>query len=114
MNAIQKIQAVLTPDLLSKKYKGESHPLGGHCYVATEALYHALGGKASGFKAFVARDGDRTHWWLQRSAEERLDVTAPQYTDLGLTPPYEFGRGCGFLTKTPSHRARTVLERAKL
>lgn len=39
---INDIKRNLTPDLLSKQYKKSKFPLEGHCYVATETLYHIL------------------------------------------------------------------------
>lgn len=111
MTLIRRIQRVLTPDLLSKKYQTETHPLGGHCYVAAEALFHAMGGKDAGLMAYVASYDGCTHWWIQKG-QRRYDPTKQQYTDLGLEPPYHLGRPCGFLTKQPSKRAQLVLKRA--
>lgn len=113
MTLIRRIQRVLTPDLLSKRYQAEQHPLGGHCYVAAEALYHAMGGKEAGLVAYVASVDNTTHWWIQKG-QRRYDPTKLQYTDLGLEPPYHLGRPCGFLTRQPSKRAREVLRRAGL
>jgi hypothetical protein len=109
---IRRIQRVLTSDLLSKKYAAETHPLGGHCYVAAEALFHAMGGKEAGLTAYVASYDGCTHWWLQDARGRKYDPTKPQYTDLGLEPPYHLGRAGGFLTKQPSKRAKLVLDRA--
>ena len=71
---IRKIQRALSSDLLSRAYREKSgvHPQAGHCYVAAEALYHALGGKKTGLTAQVARDPQGgTHWWL-RDARGRI------------------------------------------
>jgi len=95
----------------------------GRCYVAAEAVYHAIGGKASGWVpqvmrlpgGFALRDGScvyaATHWYL-RSADGLyvLDPTVHQFTE---APGY-YGRGCGFLTKGPSRRARELLREAGL
>ena len=111
---IDAIQAVLSPDLLKKEYreKNRDNPLYGHCYAASEALYHLLGGKNSGWKPHCGRDEQNvTHWWLANAAGERLDPTAGQYTSVGLTPPYEAGRGNGFLTSKPSKRAQVIIGR---
>lgn len=103
---IAKIQAALTPDLL----KGDwgSHPHAGHCYVASEALFHLTGKVMKPCRATDERG--ISHWWLETNGEI-IDVTARQYTDLGLTPPYSRGKGSGFLTREPSKRARTLMER---
>jgi hypothetical protein len=112
-----RIQRALAPDLLSKGYRDRpaAHPTAGHCYVASEALYHALGGKAAGLTPQVGRDClGGTHWWLRDSTGTVLDATAEQYTAQGLVPPYATGRGAGFLTKDPSRRARELMQRAGL
>lgn len=114
---IARIQAVLTPDLLSKtyRYRETQHPVAGHCYIAAEALYHHLGGKAAGLTPQVARDPDGgTHWWLLDKSGKVIDPTKEQYTECGKQPPYEAGRGAGFLTRQPSRRARLILQRAGL
>ncbi len=112
---IARIQAALTPDLLSKTYQScaNDHPVAGHCYIAAEALFHALGGKAAGLTAQVAKDPTGgTHWWLKDAKGARWDPTQEQYTDFGLEPPYAEGRNVGFLTRKPSRRARLILSRA--
>ena len=42
---VKKLQSHLTDDLRRPPYKGSSNPLTGHCYVASEALYHLLGSR---------------------------------------------------------------------
>ncbi|MEA1938889.1 MAG: hypothetical protein U9N14_07350 [Pseudomonadota bacterium] len=108
---IAAIQAVLTPDLLSPKYKGEAKngPLSGHCAVAAEALWHMLGGFRSGTVPHWAPDGDGTHHWLVRKSDgERLDPTAGQYDG---PPPYDKGVAFGYMTRCPSARAQCVIDR---
>jgi hypothetical protein len=108
---IKQIQSVLTPDLLKPEWRidwSPDNPLHGHCYAASEALYHLLGGKRAGW---MATHGEG-HWWLEnRSTGERLDPTAGQYQD--REPPYDMGRRAGFLTKKPSQRAQTIIDRVK-
>jgi len=100
---IARIQAALSPDLLKPGYE-HAHPLGGHCYVASEALWHLTG---CVLHVYRARDPQGiTHWWLQ-DGDKIIDPTAAQYT----TPPYEQGRRAGFLTKNPSRRARILMEK---
>ena len=112
MKLIQKIQTALTPDLLKPEYRrrwNPDNPMYGHCYVASEVLYHMLGGSESGWNPWHGRDENGVvHWWLQRRYV-RLDPTADQYQD--RDPPYENGRRGAFLTKAPSKRARIVMER---
>jgi hypothetical protein len=81
-----------------------SHPLTGHCYVASEVAYH-LFAKDLGYKPYVMRiDGD-THWFLKKGGEI-LDLTQEQFS---VKPQYESGRATGFLTKQPSRRAKEIL-----
>lgn len=80
----------------------------GNCYVTCEALYHLLGGKDSGWKPYVMRHEGDTHWFLMRPwLGVILDPTASQFR---TKPAYHKARGCGFLTKQPSKRARALME----
>ena len=114
--AIKNIRAVLSDDLLSSKYKyiinvKKKDVTTGHCYIAAEALYHLIGGKKSGYKPRVARDGeDETHWWLEKDGH-KLDPSKKQYTKIGEKPPYHLARACGFLTQKPSKIARIIMNR---
>ena len=112
--AVKKIQkvGVLTPDLLKKEYRNCGNRFYGHCYVATEALWHMMGGKESGLHPTHGKDHKGViHWWLEDDQLKIYDVTAKQYTDEGLIPPYNKRKRSGFLTKEPSKRAREVIRR---
>lgn len=112
---IKQIHSVLTPDLLSKRWKNQSHPLEGHCYVAAEALWHLL--KKSNWTPFCAsyidENGQKaTHWWIKNKKTNKIkDPTKEQYYP--DNPPYHLGKPCGFLTNFPSKRAKTVIDRIK-
>ena len=111
---MRQIKKVLSPDLLKKKYikDNEGNPTFGHCYAASEALYHLLGGREAGFKPVRAKDPNGiTHWWIQGPSGEIYDPTAEQYTSQGDEPPYGKGKGGGFMTRNPSARATTILDR---
>lgn len=114
---LTQVQRALTPDLLKPAFRAvwsPENPLYGHCYVAAEALFHLLGGKASGYVPHAARDGHGiVHWWLETADGRILDPTAAQYLSIGEQPPYAHGRGKGFLTRAPSKRAQRVMERVK-
>jgi hypothetical protein len=104
------VQFVLTDELRRAPWRGSPNPLAGHCYVASEAVWHMSGGTESGLTPQVIRHEGATHWYLRRSDGEIIDPTASQFQ----TPvPYEQGRGCGFLTKAPSKRAQVVINRVK-
>lgn len=78
----------------------------GKCYIASEAVYHMLGGVRSGLTPI--RGGG--HWWLRRKSDGSIiDVTAEQYPD-GFD--YSVGKGGGFLTKEPSGRGYRVIQDA--
>jgi len=112
--AIAAVQQNLTPDLLRGRWRKQTksaHPLEGHCYVAAEALFHLLGFQWKPMCAVYEDEGGKaTHWWLvNRFTGEIADPTREQY--LPDSPPYHLGKGCGFLTRTPSKRAQIVLKR---
>lgn len=80
--------------------------LRGNCYVTCEALYHLMGGELSDWTpAYLKHEGD-THWFL-RQGDIVLDPTVQQFKTL---PDYSKARGCGFLTKKPSKRARVLMQ----
>jgi len=116
---VKKIQSVLTPDLLNSYYRHtrpeDAHPVWGHCYVATEVLYH-LWGKKAGFKPCYVRIGRGcivlgNHWFLTNDARTvYVDPTMEQFNE---PLPYDIGKRCGFLTRKPSKRARIVMRRIK-
>lgn len=112
---IKSIQENLSEDLLKKKYRREVYPhvTTGHCYLATEALYHLIG-KELGYKPMCCSLGEgRTHWYLQHPDGSIADPTAEQYLAVGEEPPYHLGKGKGFCTLYPSKRAVTLMERIK-
>jgi len=79
----------------------------GNCYVASEALYHLLGGHKQGWKSMTVRHEGEVHWFLKHKDGMTLDPTAVQFTS---PPPYEKARGRGFLTRMPSDRARKLMD----
>jgi hypothetical protein len=108
------IVAELSPDLLAPRYKRvkNANKFTGHCYVASEALFHFLGGSASGLVPQVLRHEGGTHWYLKETAKSRIrDLTAAQFK---TTPPYAQGRGCGFLTRKPSKRCALLMDRVRI
>jgi hypothetical protein len=81
----------------------------GNCYATSEAIYHLLGGKEAGWKPMRLDVGeDQNHWFIQHKSGLIIDLTKSQYD---FEPDYSEAVGCGFLTKTPSRRARTIMER---
>jgi hypothetical protein len=80
----------------------------GNCYVSCEALYHLIGGKASGWKPMTLRHEGDVHWYLMHNSGLIVDPTVRQFKN---KPNYENGRGRGFLTKKPSKRAVEMMEK---
>lgn len=113
---IEIIKDSLSDDLLKPEYRKleNRHRTTGHCYIASEALYHLIGGKDR-VSSYSGRDSENdTHWWLvDKVTGEIYDPTAEQYYHENEKPPYENGRPCGFLTRVPSKRCAVLLERVK-
>jgi len=108
-DAVARIRALLSDrcDLRHKVYQTADHRLAGHCYVASEALYH-LTGAAARWIVCRMRVGTCTHWFLKdRASGEIVDPTADQF---GFELDYSKATHTGFLTKKPSLRATIVLE----
>lgn len=103
------VRQALTDDLRRSPWRGHSNRMAGHCYVASEALWHLLGGPESGWTPQFVRHEGQPHWYLRRYAVI-IDLTASQFV---TAPAYHLGKGKGFLTKAPSRRAATVIQRVK-
>jgi len=98
--------AKASPDLLKRPWKPvDGNPLAGHCYIVCEALRAVYGD----LKPCVIRHHGGTHWFLKNNKGKVIDPTAEQFAD---SVPYDQGKGCGFLTREPSKRARELLRRA--
>lgn len=78
----------------------------GNCYAASEALYHLIGGKLAGWTPMRMRVHNDSHWFLRHATGLILDPTASQFKS---PPDYSQAVGSGFLTKTPSTRARKLM-----
>ena len=105
LELMDAIRAVLTPDLLKPQYRNHpENPMFGHCYVASEALYHLCGGPTSSLQPYHGKDDTGTaHWWLvDRLTGDRYDVTVDQYLSVGRQRPYAVGRAGSFVTKQAS------------
>lgn len=112
-DVIVKIKQNLTPDLLKKPYReiNKNNPMYGHCYVATETLYHLMKNEVTLMPYWGKDEEGITHWWLVSSTGMIFDPTSEQYTSIGKVPPYRVGRKGAFLTKEPSKRSKVLMER---
>jgi len=83
----------------------------GNCYAASEAVYHLLGGKASGWTPMRVPmgEGEENHWFLKHTSGLRIDLTKEQYAGK-RGPDYSRAVGCGFLTSQPSRAARRLMD----
>jgi len=79
----------------------------GNCYVTSEALFYLLGGKAAGWTPMRMRFRGDTHWFLRHKSGFILDATASQFQQ---PVDYRLARGSGFLTRTPSRRAKELMK----
>jgi hypothetical protein len=100
---------LLSKEWLAKKQKIICHKTFGHCYLATEAAYHILGGKRAGWKPYYLKCPDGSHWFLKNAAGYIFDVTDAQFE--GEEILYSQAVGKGFLTKQPSKRAQKLIKR---
>lgn len=114
---INIIPSILSDDLLTPLYAklDRKSKTEGHCYASSEAIYHMLGGIHAGLTPCVAsfeENGQKmTHWWLKDKEGNIIDPTAEQFYAINKNPPYELGKGTGFLTKQPSKRAQEIIHR---
>lgn len=117
-----KVCRVLTPDLLKPEWRKIARRkrcrLSGHCYAASEAIYHMLGGSGAGWVPQVLNheawpEGlarGQTHWFLRnRQTGAVIDATSGQFHP--LVPQHAAAKGSGFLTRHPSRRAAIIMER---
>jgi len=106
---IREIQAFLkTPEskqFLKPEYKGASHPYYGHCYVASQVLYHELGGEEMGYTVYRMDHEGSSHWFLKNPDGKVLDPTWRQFK---TKPDYSKAKRVAFLTKEPSKRAEDM------
>lgn len=106
-----KIAYALTDDLRRKPYKGNKNTLVGHCYVASEAFFHIMGGSDAGWVPMYIRHEDAPHWFVwNKNTLDIVDITASQFKTL---VPYELAIGKGFLTRQPSRRAQILIGRIR-
>tara|TARA_B100001939_G_scaffold308482_1_gene289108 strand:+ start:1807 stop:2217 length:411 start_codon:yes stop_codon:yes gene_type:complete len=83
------IKENLTTDLLSRSWinKNAKQKMAGHCYHASAVLQDFF--PELDLYRGIDEEGEY-HWWCQKG-DEIIDITAEQYTERGLTPPYKDG-----------------------
>ena len=103
------IVSLLTDDDRKSKYRGDPNPYRGHCYVASEALYHLLGGKncPAVLLPFQMRWEDDSHWFILLGGKV-IDPTSRQFEE---EPDYHLAVSRMFMSPSPSKRTRAVMRR---
>lgn len=69
----RRIKNALSDDLRRTEYKGKRNVLAGHCYIASEAMWH-LWAKSKGYRAYVMRWEGASHWYLS-NGKSVIDLT---------------------------------------
>ena len=116
---MRAVRTKLTSDLLKPSYRmsNRKNPMAGHCAVATQSLYHLLGGKRAGYTPMQLWHEGASHWYLRAKDGHVLDATADQFR---TSVPYHEGVARGFMTprqgrrtQPPSRRAQMVIDRVR-
>ena len=111
-----KVRAILSSsdDLRRAPWRGSDRVTAGHCYVASEVLFHALGGKEAGYTVWGMIWEGSQHWWLRSPnvLGEPEDVIDPTWDQFDRLPDYAAGKRRSFLTNHPSKRAVQMAARA--
>lgn len=82
----------------------------GQCYSASEALFHLMGGQCSKLTPIQGIWEGQSHWALRRADGHIIDLTIEQFI---VIPDYTLFRGRGFLTKDPSIKAQSIINKVK-
>ncbi len=115
-DVVRRVRAQLGPQHLRPDFRRarprDATPSWGCCYVAAEAVWHALGGPDSGLRPTFIRHEGAPHWYLVDVVTgEVVDPTVDQFSS---PPDYSRGIGKGFLTLDPSQRSQAILSAARL
>lgn len=102
----------LDDSLLKPKYRKDKNrnKYTGHCYVATEALYHLLDSEEKiNYTPSILKINNDTHWFLKnKKTGVIIDITKYQFN---FELDYSNSRNAAFLTKSPSKRTLTLLNK---
>lgn len=112
MRLLLQIRKHLTDDLLLPKYRKKIRRTNtaGHCYVATETLYHLLSiNNKKKYKPYYLKINGITHWYLM--TDDKINILDPTYDQFHNFPNYDLGKRAGFLTKIPSKRSQILIAR---
>lgn len=107
---IARIRASLSDDLLKadQRRRERRTASAGHCYVASETLWHLSGCTLS---VCQVEHENNSHWFLRDEQTGAIyDPTADQFA---TPPPYASARRRAFLTRQPSKRAAILISRVE-
>jgi hypothetical protein len=102
-------------DLLKGEYRTLDRaeiPLNGLCYVLSECMYHLFPGLFTPYR--ISWGDGTTHWFLRFPDGNIIETIAEHGKECCDPNDYETARRVAFFTKTPSKRARMLLERSGL
>lgn len=96
------------PGIAKDKYDAREGEVYGHCYVASEAYFYAMGGEDSDLEVYqLGYDGGGSHWFLKRPGEI-VDLSIENPED-GHGIPYDDATHRAFIRGyTPSKRAERI------
>lgn len=111
-NLIKNIINNLDDSLLKPKYRKmiNRNKFTGHCYVATETLYHLLSDDdKENFRPAILKINNDTHWFLKNKLNGTIiDITKEQFN---FKIEYNNSRNAAFLTKFPSKRSVKLINK---
>ena len=111
LRVARAVRDSLTPDVRQKGTRASTEDGDtGFCYVASEAIWHLLGGPDSAYVPHRIVHERRSHWYLMNPAGSVIDVTVGQFR---RCPQHESGARRAFIHPTPSKRAQLVMTRAR-
>lgn len=117
---IEKLKATFSDDAIKKEVlKKEWYDLNiangvdstGFCYVVSEIIYRLNGGKDVWKKVSIskAKWEHGSHYYLiHKATGDILDITADQFTSIGIEIPYELGVGGGFMGRGLSKASKKL------
>jgi hypothetical protein len=106
---VMDVRSLLRNDDRKPQYRWNPNPMFGQCYVASETVYHLLGGKhcPAVLYSYQMRWEGESHWFLVL-AYKVIDPTFDQFEE---KPKYEYSTRRAFMSPSPSKRTRAVMRR---
>jgi len=99
------------PEIAKDKYYSERGSVVGHCYVASEAYFHADGGEDSDLEVYCLSHDNGTHWFLKHPEDGEIIDLSIESPEHGEQIPYDDATHRAFITGyEPSQRAETINE----